>query len=453
MEISSNTKVLRLSRSASIVFFLILVSAFFLMTLVSTHGFVIGLLFLPILFVLCGNRLVFLIAPIFILIIMLFKNFLYHLSFVTLEDGFSVQYLSLFFGYDYLLTLFFGGFAIFVSRLYRKKQVVIYILLICSYILIGLFNIDIVSVAAYSRFYLTPLLAICLGFLFCKYGNSNYVTYILILLCVYVFIESIPGFYELIQVDKYLELKYYGRDTTSQDYLHKMGMTINGVRVERILGPQMHPISIGYVLLFLYVYSFTSKTQLFYFITPLVWIGLFLSSKGALTAGMLIFGLFFCYDFWRSKRFMIYLLFGAYTLSMIAISLIPSLTSGYEHMLGLIGGLSNLISNPVGAGIGVGGTMSSLKGTENGGESGFGTIITHMGVVGLLLYFYVGKQLFSLLNNTGREVYAFSVYCIVILINGLLQEEALLPSAAFLGWFMLSYYYTKKYRLLKVSER
>jgi hypothetical protein len=444
MKSSLNDYGIHLSKGASVVFFLILVFSFLLVTFVSTHGFAIGLCILPIIFLYYGNRLAFLIAPILILIVMLFKNFIYHLSYVTLGDGFSFKYLPLFFGYDYLLMLLFGGFAIFVSRLYRKQQVVIYLSVICSYIFVGLLNIDIVSVAAYSRFYLTPLLAICFGFLFCKYGNSNYVTYILILLSAYVFIESLPGFYELIQVDKYLELKYYGRDVISQDYLHKMGMTINGVRVERILGPQMHPISIGYTLLFLYVYSFISKSQLFYFITPLVWVGLFLSSKGALTAGMLIFGLFFCYDFWRSKRLMIYLLFGAYTISMIAISLIPSLTSGYEHMLGLIGGLMNLASNPLGSGIGVGGTMSSLKGTENGGESGFGTIITHMGVIGMFLYLYVCKQLFSLLKNNGREIYAFSVYCIVILINGLLQEEAMLPSAAFFGWFMLSYYFTKK---------
>lgn len=440
---SLNNDIINLSKSSRVAFFLLLVLTFGLTLFLSTQGLIAALVLMPLMLIYYGNSLIFLVAPILIITVMLFKNFIYHLSFVAIEYGFSFNFLTIFFGYDYILMLFFGGLALIVSRAYRKRVVLIYLLIIFSFILLGLISIDVVSVAAYSRFYLMPLFAICLGLLFFKYGTSKYITYIIFLLIIYVFIESTPGFYDLIQVDKYLELKYHGRDIVSQDYLHKMGMTINGVRVERILGPQMHPISVGYVLLFLYVYTFTFKSWLFYLITPFIWMALFLSSKGALTAGMLIFGLFFCYDFFRSRLLMVYLLFSTYTVAMLAISLIPSLTSGYEHMLGLIGGVLNLISNPLGSGIGVGGTMSSLKGTENGGESGFGVIITHMGIIGACGYFFILYQLLVLLKLPSKELYAFAAYCIVILINGLLQEEALLPSAAFLGWFMLSYSYAK----------
>jgi len=374
------------------------------------------------------------------MVTIIFKNIIFHLSHVLNSGGFDFRFLQVFFGYDFLLILFFGSLALIYSGLYKKKQVFFYLIILFVYFIYGLSKIDLVSVAAYSRFYLTPLFAFSLGIFFSIYGHSKYVGYVVLAFLCYVLIECLPGFYELIQVNMYIDLKYYGRDINSYDYLHKMGMTINEIRFQRVLGPQMHPISAAYSILFLYAYLFCHAKKWFYLSTPIIFVLLFLTSKGALAAGLLMFSFSFIWNFCSSKRGLLTLVITMYSVTLVLISSIPGLTSGYEHMLGLIGGLSNLISNPIGSGIGFGGTMSSLKGVENGGESGFGVVVSHLGVFGVIIYLYVFKKLFLLMySSKSSDIYIFSGYCIILLINGLLQEEALLPSASFLGWFLLAY--------------
>lgn len=377
-----------------------------------------------------------------------FKNFFLLVSYSVLGDEFQLSTVPVLLSVDY--TLFIVTSVVFLLFYIKSFNLVkcFFCLLVLFYIVVGMVFSSPLSVATYSRFYLVPMLTLFMV----AYGRPwlkdiNMLLYGLIgLYLCYLFCEAfIPGFYEFIDIQNYAHIKYWkdpSKAMSDGDLVGSLGTSIAGYRITRLLGPQFHPISVGYMILFICCFLYAEKRLLFYFLFPFLLAGMLFSSKGAFVASLCLFVIFFLRKIKLASGF-IPLVFALYAISMFAISSIPGLSSGYEHLAGFLGAMSNFTNRPLGLGVGSGGTMSSFGGAQFGGESGFGAVLAHLGIVGVFLY---GGVIFALVRAVkiygAGKLYIYASYLVVVLINGLLQEEALLPSASFLGWLMFSFYAT-----------
>lgn len=116
-------------------------------------------------------------------------------------------------------------------------------------------------------------------------------------------------------------------------------------------------------------------------------------------------------------------------------------SSAAVHVAGLVDGLRHAITNPLGAGTGVGGNFANLSGAlqnraqwlGSGAESGIGTLAFQLGMAGLLAYF-VGVYLIlkSLRTSSGLETRTRNlVFCVLIgwAAGTAFQENGLGPQA------------------------
>lgn len=381
----------------------------------------------------------------FVAILITFKNSFTLLSYLLFDDYFNHELTPLLLSVDYS---YFILVSVVLFLLYHSKLnlVCLFVCILCLiYLVFGAFFSSFMSAATYSRFYLVPLFTfLMVGFGKQKLNNLRYLVFFLVVVYgIYMLAEAFfPGFYGFIQINEYANIKYWKdpyKAAEETNLVQSLGTSIAGIRITRLLGPQFHPISAGYMLLFMCCFLYAEKRVIFYVCLPFVLLGLLLTSKGAFVAAFCLLSVFFAKRIAYFKG-LIPLIFIAYTAAMFAISAIPGLTSGYEHLAGFIGAFKQFPFKPLGLGIGTGGTMSSFGGAEFGGESGFGVVLAHMGIVGLILYLGLIFSLLRIIKHDSHKMFIYSSYLLVVLLNGLLQEEALLPSASFLGWLMFSYY-------------
>ena len=213
-------------------------------------------------------------------------------------------------------------------------------------------------------------------------------------------------------------------------------------KILRILGPNMSPISFAYGLAFFILFLFS---------VGLPWLALsafpllvFCSVKGAL-----ILTIFVCLA-WASTR-----LLGAVStlvLSLLAlvvyaiIAIYIGLQIGDYHVIGFMGGWNGFLANPFGRGLGVGGNLSDgyfaidwnaaqQAGSIDGAvESAVGVLLYQMGIaafVPLAFFFAIALKAWRLYASSGiltQGLASFGV--IVVLFNGIFQEEALFAPPA-----------------------
>ena len=210
----------------------------------------------------------------------------------------------------------------------------------------------------------------------------------------------------------------------------------------RIFGPNMSPISFAYGISFFMLFLFSvGRPLLAVAALPLL---VLCSVKGALI--LIIFvGLA-----WASTRLLgavATLLLGL--LALIAYAIIAiyiGLQIGDYHVIGFMGGWNGFLANPFGRGLGVGGNLSDgyfsidwsaaqKAGSIDGAvESAVGVLLYQMGIAALVplgFYFAIALKAWRLYASSGiltQGLAAFGV--MVVLVNGIFQEEALFAPPA-----------------------
>ncbi|MBR0989217.1 hypothetical protein JQ580_00635 [Bradyrhizobium japonicum] len=233
------------------------------------------------------------------------------------------------------------------------------------------------------------------------------------------------------------------KDRFSFDFLNTPLLEGFGLsKMLRINGPNMHPISFAYGLAFLTLFLFSvGRPLLALAALPLL---VFCSVKGALIT------VIFVAAAWIGTR-----LIGAVTtlllgfLGMIAFAILAirlGLQIGDYHVIGLMGGLDGFVQKPFGRGLGIGGNLADsyfsidwsaaqAAGTIDGAvESAIGVLLYQMGVgafVPLAFYFAMALKAWRLYASSGYLTQGLAGFGVmVVLLNGLFQEEALFAPLA-----------------------
>ncbi|WP_024337191.1 hypothetical protein [Bradyrhizobium japonicum] len=233
------------------------------------------------------------------------------------------------------------------------------------------------------------------------------------------------------------------KDRFSFDFLNTPLLEGFGLsKMLRIHGPNMHPISFAYGIGFLGLFLFSvGRPLLALAALPLL---VFCSVKGALIVVV------FVVAGWISTRLLgavVTLLLGLLGLIAFAVVAIRiGLQIGDYHVIGLMGGLNGFLENPLGRGLGVGGNLSEsyfsidwsaaqAAGTIDGAvESAVGVLLYQMGIaafVPLAFYFTVALKAWRLYASSGYLTQGLAGFGVmVVLLNGLFQEEALFAPLA-----------------------
>lgn len=233
------------------------------------------------------------------------------------------------------------------------------------------------------------------------------------------------------------------KDRFSFDFLNTPLLEGFGLsKMLRIHGPNMHPISFAYGIGFLALFLFSvGRPLLALAALPLL---VFCSVKGALIV------VIFVAAAWIGTRLLgavVTLLLGFLGLIAFAIVAIRvGLQIGDYHVIGLMGGLNGFLEKPLGRGLGVGGNLSEsyfsidwsaaqAAGTIDGAvESAVGVLLYQMGIaafVPLAFYFAMALKAWRLYASSGYLTQGLAGFGVmVVLLNGLFQEEALFAPLA-----------------------
>jgi hypothetical protein len=233
------------------------------------------------------------------------------------------------------------------------------------------------------------------------------------------------------------------QDRFSFDFLNTPLLEGFGLsKMLRINGPNMHPISFAYGVGFCALFLFSvGRPLLALAALPLL---VFCSVKGALIV------VIFVVAAWIATRLLgavVTLLLGFLGLIAFAVLAIRvGLQIGDYHVIGLMGGLGGFVQRPFGRGLGIGGNLSDsyfsidwsaaqAAGTIDGAvESAIGVLLYQMGIAAFVpLGFYVAVALkaWRLYASSGYLTQGLAGFGVmVVLINGLFQEEALFAPLA-----------------------
>jgi len=205
----------------------------------------------------------------------------------------------------------------------------------------------------------------------------------------------------------------------------------------RLNGPNLHPISLGYALATFGLLCAIRR----WFLGMALYIPviIFSGSKGAIS--YLVLTLIGATAAAHCRGNTVLWSFGVVTASYAACVFVIGLSGGDYHVLGLIGSVRALVSNPVGHGLGAGGNLASTMTeaswqdaqhqgfTDVAVESSIGVLIYQMGVAGALavaFYAWVAMSFWRLHRERRDPHLRFGAFgTLALLANGLFQEEAL----------------------------
>jgi hypothetical protein len=259
------------------------------------------------------------------------------------------------------------------------------------------------------------------------------------------------AFYDFIHAPTFMALKfpdemfYSSMDVLEYQTRPLFNMALSGdVQSLRFSGPNMHPISYGYVLAVAGLVALSLGH--YWFIVPAIGLIAIAGVKGPL---ILLLGGTALYLIWSKtrSRWLTVTGFVIFSSSYIGIGIVHGLSHGDYHVVGLLGGVQGFLSNPLGHGIGVGGNLSSAKGAhfdwqefQNWGasfglESAIGVLLYQMGIGGTVVMWTYMKVLRTGWWRQGvqpkRARYDDILFAAiaVVIVNGVFQEEAYSPYA------------------------
>lgn len=226
-------------------------------------------------------------------------------------------------------------------------------------------------------------------------------------------------------------------DYTSSSFLNTSLLADLNLKVQRLQGPNLHPISFGYLLAIFITFAAVHGRRLVALLAfPLL---LMTSAKGPLVLTIVCVG-YYAMVRWRRDEAMfkgLLLALAAYAFFIFQ----SGFRSGDYHVLGLLGGLNGFMKNPIGHTLGDGGNLSVADfsmidwskyqhagAAEIAVESAVGVLIYQLGVAAaavLAFHLWIARIAWRLYRATGAPALAFASSAIAVtLVNGLFQEEA-----------------------------
>ncbi|MEY9124424.1 hypothetical protein [Bradyrhizobium yuanmingense] len=233
------------------------------------------------------------------------------------------------------------------------------------------------------------------------------------------------------------------KDRFSFDFLNTPLLEGFGLsKMLRIHGANMHPISFAYGIGFLALFLFSvGRPLLALAALPLL---VFCSVKGALITVIFVAAGWIGTRLIGAVATLLLGLAGMIAFAILAIRI--GLQIGDYHVIGLMGGLDGFVQRPYGRGLGIGGNLSDsyfsidwsaaqAAGTIDGAvESAIGVLLYQMGIaafVPLAFYFAMALKAWRLYASSGYLTQGLAGFGIlVVLLNGLFQEEALFAPLA-----------------------
>ncbi|HAT85409.1 hypothetical protein [Cohaesibacter gelatinilyticus] len=231
-------------------------------------------------------------------------------------------------------------------------------------------------------------------------------------------------------------------DSMRVDFLNTPLLGDNSIKITRMNGPNLHPISYSYALSILALIMWFSKRG--WWVLPLLPLLLLASAKGS----MIMIFLAFCA---LLARFLFGAVFGLVSLVFVLVcyfvlGIIIGLDIGDFHVLGFMGGVYDFLGNPIGYGLGDGGNLATNFGkldwsayqaagrTPTAMESAVGVMMRQMGFAAFALlacYAWIGYQTFKLSLQSKVALHSIASFGLfIILVNGVFQEEALFSPLA-----------------------
>ena len=236
-------------------------------------------------------------------------------------------------------------------------------------------------------------------------------------------------------------------DTMKVAFLNTPLLGDHSFTILRMNGPNIHAISYSYALGFLAIMMLMNRR--WYLALPMVPLMLLASAKGA----MILLFLAFCALLAR-KLFGAMVAFAGLVLVLatyVVIGIVLGLKIGDYHVLGFMGGLYNFFGDPLGNGLGNGGNLVSnfqkldwpayqaAGRTPVAMESAVGVMLHQMGVAafGLLaVYCWLAWQTYKVSFKSQIQLHSVASFAlIIVLVNGIFQEEAIFSPLA-LGLIM-----------------
>ncbi len=215
-----------------------------------------------------------------------------------------------------------------------------------------------------------------------------------------------------------------------------------GLSTYRILGPNFHFISFAYVLAFFSV-VLAALGRWWYVLLALPLL-LVVGSKGALIFTVLVTSALVALPYLRGNAPL--WSYMAVLASYAAVGIITGIRMQDYHVIGFVGGVLGLMSNPIGRGIGVGGNLAVDPATIDWArsqqlghvdpvvESAVGVLFYQMGVfavVPLAILVWLAVKLWGLYLRSHDRLFAAGAFAVLtVTVNGIFQEEALFSPLA-----------------------
>jgi hypothetical protein len=215
-----------------------------------------------------------------------------------------------------------------------------------------------------------------------------------------------------------------------------------GLSTYRILGPNFHFISFAYVLAFFSV-VLAALGRWWYVLLALPLL-LVVGSKGALIFTVLVTSALVALPYLRGNTPL--WSYMAVLAGYATVGIITGIRMQDYHVIGFVGGVLGLMSNPIGRGIGVGGNLAVDPATIDWArsqqlghvdpvvESAVGVLFYQMGVfavIPLAILVWLAVKLWRLYLRSHDRLFAAGAFAVLtVTVNGIFQEEALFSPLA-----------------------
>jgi hypothetical protein len=219
--------------------------------------------------------------------------------------------------------------------------------------------------------------------------------------------------------------------------------TINGERIRRMASTFADPVNLGAFLFAAFAVAWYRNNKI---IGILTFVAILLTvSKGAML-GILILMCVYAYYCLKRSVFMMIAGFAAFCgIGFLAYAFKTSADSVFLHISGLVAAFRSLLTHPLGSGIGSAGVLarqfSRYSSNMEITETGLGMIIGQLGIVGLILYLILFKNVIKLgtLVEDKREKTFCLTLSLSIIANILFNEVALSPNSCAIYFVMIGY--------------
>ena len=350
------------------------------------------------------------------------------------------------------------------------RWIAIFSAVIIAYTALGAATASATSTLVYARIYFTGALMLIIGVAFgfqLTFSFALGVTRILtVILAMWAGLEYFftHGLYEFFHIVEFFNYKLSSLsyatafasideviDIDTNSYLNLSGQFGLGLELLRPLGPNFHSISYAYATAFCSLTCFMIRRPLLALISFAIL--LLIGAKGPLLMTLLALGLGLLYLKTRNRR---WVLIGLSVILGLFVGggIIYGIASEDYHVVGLLGGLNGFVHNPLGRGIGVGGSLSTLGmtranfslfqgyGADFALESGLGVMLYQIGIGAIAFFIFYWKLWKSVWDATGffasePRLIVIPVVLAFLFANSVFQEEVFSPTGWGL-WLLLS---------------